>query len=193
MDFVVIDVETANQYPASICQIGIACFRGSKLAETWGSLVNPEDSFLPFNVQLHGIRPEDITHAPTWPDLQPKLRTIFEHGTLASHTFFDRTAMNGANERYGLAAIPITGWVDTCRIARSTWPHLSSHKLTSLARTFGIAYQAHDATEDARCAGEILLMAADASRVNFEELLRSEYSGCGSTLRQSPGRKSTLR
>ena len=185
MDFVVIDVETANQNPSSICQIGIACFCSGKLSETWGALVDPEDSFLPFNMKLHGIRPKDVFLHPTWPDLQPRLRAFIEGRTLASHTFFDRAAMKGANDRYGLATIPIAGWLDTCSVARLTWPHLPNHKLNSLASTFGIAYQAHNAAEDARCAGEILLQAARASSFNLDELLRAGHmSVCSDLHRQ---------
>jgi len=43
MNFVAIDVETANSDMASICQIGIAKFENGILVEEWVSLVNPED------------------------------------------------------------------------------------------------------------------------------------------------------
>jgi DNA polymerase-3 subunit epsilon len=160
MEFVAIDVETANQNPSSICQIGIASFSNGSLVRTRGTLINPEDSFLPFNIQLHGIGPSEVAHSPTWIDVQSVLRELLERCTLASHTYFDRGAMNGANARYGVKPILVSGWIDTCQIARTAWPHFSNHKLTSLARTFGITYEAHNAAEDARCAGEILILAA---------------------------------
>lgn len=47
MDFTVIDVETSNPNLASICQIGVAVFRGGKLHESWGSLVNQMIIFIP--------------------------------------------------------------------------------------------------------------------------------------------------
>jgi DNA polymerase-3 subunit epsilon len=43
MNFVAVDVETANPDFASICQIGIARFEGGKLTEEWSTLVNPDD------------------------------------------------------------------------------------------------------------------------------------------------------
>ena len=43
MDFVAIDVETANADMASICQIGVAKYSEGKLIEEWSSLVDPED------------------------------------------------------------------------------------------------------------------------------------------------------
>ena len=45
MNFVAVDVETANSDRASICQIGIAVFKDGKLADEWVSLINPEDHF----------------------------------------------------------------------------------------------------------------------------------------------------
>lgn len=173
MDFVAIDVETANQRHASICQIGIACFRQGALVESWGEFVDPEDSFLPFNTRLHGIGPEDVSAAPTWPELRPKLRSLIKDRTIASHTYFDRTALKGADLRYGLPSIPVPGWVDTCRVARQVWPELANHKLTSLARHFGLSYRAHDAVEDARCAGQVLVLAAHASSLDLAEMLQS--------------------
>jgi len=173
MDFVVIDVETANSNPRSICQIGIATFQNGSLSTLWGSLIDPEDSFSALNVAIHGIRAEHVTDAPNWVDIQRELRPRFEQRLLASHTYFDLRAIMGANERYGLPGIPWTDWMDTCRVARTVWPYLSSYRLSSLARSFGISYQAHNASEDARCAGEILLLAVQATGLALKDLLRS--------------------
>lgn len=184
MEFVVVDVETANQDPSSICQIGVAAFRNGILAESWGVLVNPEDSFLPFNTRLHGIGAKDVSNSPTWPDLRSNIRALIEQRTVASHTLFDRAALSGANRRYGLGPIPVAAWLDTCRIARSIWPHLSDHRLTGLARTFDIAYRAHNATEDARCAGELLILAARTAECELEN-----FPGPSSLLERSGRRR----
>jgi DNA polymerase-3 subunit epsilon len=136
--------------------------------------------------------PRDVGRSPTWIDVQAGLRDFLERCTLASHTYFDRGAMSGANERYGLEPIPVVGWLDTCQIARKAWPHLPNHKLTSLARNFGIAYEAHDATEDARCAGEILILAARCICLNLDELLETKHPRVRSALTGNSFRKSAL-
>jgi len=191
MEFAVIDVETSNQNPASICQVGIACFSKGRLVRTWETLINPGDSFLSFNTQLHGIGPSAVTHSPTWIEVQSDLRDLLEGCILASHTYFDRGAMNGANLRYGVKLISVADWLDTCQIARRAWPHLPNHKLTSLARTFGIFYEEHNAVEDARCAGEILIMAARSTGLSLEQLSRAksprEFKSAG-----APHSKSSL-
>ena len=43
MDFVAVDVETANADIASICQIGVVAFENGRVKESWQTLVNPED------------------------------------------------------------------------------------------------------------------------------------------------------
>jgi DNA polymerase-3 subunit epsilon len=173
MDFVVIDVETANSNPRSICQVGITTFQNDSLSGIWGSLINPEDSFSALNIAIHGIRPYHVVDAPNWVDIQHELRSRLEQRILASHTYFDFRAVRSANERYGLPGISWTDWVDTCKVARTAWPYLSSYRLSHLARAFGISYQPHNATEDARCAGEILLRAVQTTGLALKDLLRT--------------------
>lgn len=172
MDFVVVDVETANQNPRSICQIGIATFENGSLSSLWGSLIDPEDAFSTTNIAIHGINPGLVVGAPNWVEIQLELRARFEQRILASHTYFDLRAIRGANERYGLLDIQWTNWIDTCKVARAAWPHLSSHRLPHLARMFGISYKAHNAAEDARCAGKILLLAAQITGLGMRDLVR---------------------
>ncbi len=66
MNFVVIDLETANRDQSSICQVGIAHFRDGVLHDSWESLVNPRDDFVPFNVSIHSIDEEKVRFAPDW-------------------------------------------------------------------------------------------------------------------------------
>lgn len=66
--FACVDVETANEWFGSICQIGIAIYEDKKLIHEWETLVNPEVDFCPFNSKIHGIRPIHVKDAPTFPD-----------------------------------------------------------------------------------------------------------------------------
>ncbi|MGA2672832.1 MAG: exonuclease domain-containing protein [Terracidiphilus sp.] len=173
VDYFVVDVETANQARNSICQIGIAFFAGGRMVDGWESLVNPHDEFLAFNVALHGIGPRTVAQAPSWSELFPKVRSMLSGAAVASHTEFDRSALSGACLRAGIPAVPYSKWIDTCWLARCAWPHLPNHKLPTLARTFRIAYRAHDALEDARVAGEVLALALQERRMTIHELLAS--------------------
>lgn len=162
MDFIAIDVETACTNPGSICQLGVAFFRNGRCERVESRLICPETEFSSFNSALHGIRAEHVAQRPTWRETYPELLGWAQVGILASHTFFDRTAMERACWRYGLAMLPYAKWIDTCEAARRAWPQLANHKLPTLARHFGIVYRAHDAAEDARVAGEIYLLTMQA-------------------------------
>jgi len=65
MEFVAIDVETANVDMASICQIGIAQFKDGTLAEEWKTYVDPQDQFDGINVSIHGIDEDVVAGSPT--------------------------------------------------------------------------------------------------------------------------------
>jgi DNA polymerase III subunit epsilon len=70
MDFVAIDVETANADLASICQIGIAHFSNSVLISQWKSYIDPQDYFDRINVSIHGIVESQVAGTPTRRDLE---------------------------------------------------------------------------------------------------------------------------
>lgn len=173
VDYFVVDVETANQFRHSICQIGIASFADGKMVDGWESLVNPDDYFLEFNVDLHGIGPRTVEHAPCWGEVFPKVDALLRGAAVASHTDFDRGALTGACARAGVPDVDYGKWIDTCWLARAAWPNLHNHKLTTLARSFRIEYRAHDALEDARVAGEVLALALKERQITINELLAS--------------------
>jgi len=160
MDFVVIDVETANPDLASICQVGIAVFSNGQFSESWSTLVNPNDYFDSYNVSVHGINEEMVASAPHWLEVHDRLRANFSNQILASHTPFDRTAIRRACEKSSTISLDCQ-WVDTARVVRRTWPIFSQsgYGLANVAAHLGISFKHHDAEEDARAAGEILLRA----------------------------------
>lgn len=60
MDFVVIDVETANPNMAGVCQIGVVVFEGGREVTAEGRLVDPCDYFDPYRVGIHGIEEQHV-------------------------------------------------------------------------------------------------------------------------------------
>ena len=172
MEFVAVDVETANPDLASICQIGIASFRDGELIDTWESLVNPEDDFSSINVSIHGINHHNVQDAPTWLDLYDQISIRLQGKVVVSHTPFDRHALARACSRFNLTQREYA-WLDSAWVVRRAWPEFSQsgYGLSNLAQHFGIRYRAHDALEDARCAGLLLVKAIAESGVSLEEWL----------------------
>ncbi len=174
LTFNVIDVETANADRASICQIGIVHVRNGEISDRWQTLVNPEDWFDPWNVEIHGIDEEDVRHCPTLPDVRAELGSRLHGSILVSHTAFDRVACERAMARYELEQLEVT-WLDSARIARRAWPERygrAGYGLKNIAMDLGISFKHHEAQEDARAAAEIVLRACKATDTGIASWLR---------------------
>ena len=169
LTFNAIDVETANSDHSSICQIGIVRVCHGVIEEQLSVMVNPEAPFSAFNVGLHGIDEEAVMGSETLPQVYAWLGRMVEGTVLVSHTSFDRGAMDSAAERYGLR--PIRGrWLDSSLIARRAWPGRFRHRwnLAFIGGELGIQFRHHDAMEDARAAGEIVLRACRQTKVDID-------------------------
>jgi DNA polymerase-3 subunit epsilon len=172
MDFIAIDVETANADLASICAIGLVHFREGKIFRNLSTLVNPEDQFDAVNVGIHGIRPEDVTSAPTIEAIYPRLAEVLDPFIVIHHTHFDRTAFHKVSVKYRLPDLTCK-WLDSSSIARRAWPDCArkGYGLADLGKKLNIAFKHHDATEDARAAGEIVLQAIAKTGIGLDRWL----------------------
>ncbi len=173
MDFVAIDVETANADLASICQIGLVKCANGALAEEWKTYVDPEDYFDGMNVSIHGIDEVVVSGAPKFPELAETLRSYLEGPVVVCHTHFDRLAMHRAAERYDLNSFKTT-WLDSARVARRTWKDCAwkGYGLHDVCKMLGYEFRHHDALEDAKAAAHILLCAIKETGLEVDDWLR---------------------
>ena len=171
-DFVAMDVETANPNVASICEIGIAGFHDGALAVGWSSLVDPEDWFFEMNVLIHGITDEEVAGAPTFPAVAEVLFDSIRGAIVACHSPFDRVAVHQACAKYGLDE-PDVAWLDTARVARRAWKECArgGYGLASVCERIGYQFDHHDALEDAKAAGQVLLAASAVTGLSVEDWL----------------------
>jgi len=91
---------------------------------------------------------------------------------VASHSSFDRVSLARVHEKYGLSPIECQ-WLDTARVARRAWPQFArrGYGLAPVARHGGIAFRHHDAAEDARAAGAILVLAIAETGLGISQWL----------------------
>ncbi len=115
MQFVAIDVETANADMSSICQIGIAKFDNGVVVDEWSSLINPEDYFDYINIDIHGITENDVKNSPTFSEVESDLISFLSGATCVCHTHFDRVSIGKALNKYSLEPINIS-WLDSARV-----------------------------------------------------------------------------
>ena len=165
MDFVAIDIETANPDMSSICQVGIAKFAEGQLIEEWSTLIDPEDYFDDVNISIHGIEPSMVRNQPKLPDIAENLRAYLGNTVSVCHTHFDRIALSRAYIKYGLQPIT-TYWLDSARVVRRTWKDLAwkGYGLANVCSKIGYEFKHHDALEDAKAAGYVLLAALRESQ-----------------------------
>lgn len=180
INFIALDVETANADLASVCQIGLARFENGCFADKWESLIDPVDEFDPMNVSVHKITPRTVVGAPRFSDVAFELSARIRDSVVVCHTPFDQGAIRSAYSKNGLVS-PEVRWLDSSRVVRRVWPELShrGYGLASVARRLGVAFTHHDAAEDARAAGEILVRAIAESTRSLEEWLLLATSPIG--------------
>ncbi len=169
MNFVAIDVETANADMASICSIGAARFENGRIADEWYSLVDPQDHFDGINVSIHGINETMVCGAPTYAEAARTLHAMLQGAVTVTHTHFDRVATHQASSRWAVAE-PVCTWLDSARVARRAWVEcaIRGYGLANVCRLIGYEFQHHNALEDAKAAGHIMLAAMERTGLNLE-------------------------
>lgn len=172
MNFVAVDVETANSDVSSICQIGLAVVLSGKIAKVRTKLVDPEDFFDPRNIRIHGIDGTAVQGSPRFRDVYGEIAGHFR-GVVVSHTVFDRTAISRACESCG-TRLRYGHWLDSVQVARRAWPEKAQrgYKLGNVAADLGISFRHHDAGEDARVAAEVVLRACATTGLDIDGWLR---------------------
>ena len=169
MRFISLDVETANADMASICQIGVARFVDGAVVAEWKTYVNPEAYFNPVNVSIHGIDESAVVGAPAFNGLASQLSQFVGNDVVVTHTHFDRVAIYQAARRCDVP-VPDWSWLDSARVARRAWVEVpsSSYRLANLCEMIGYTFRHHDALEDAKAAGYVLLQAIADTGIDLD-------------------------
>lgn len=171
--FVVIDVETANGWNGSICQIGLAMITLENRIETFSTLIDPECEFSAFNVDLHGIDQPAVAGKPTFRYIAGDLAALLARQPVVQHSNFDRGAVMAVCEQQRIT-LPAFEWFDSVQIARRAWPELlgsgGGHGLANLKQALRLTFDHHDAGEDARAAAMVVLLAEETTGHSFREL-----------------------
>ena len=90
LTFNAIDVETANADRASICQIGLVHIQDGKIQDQWKTLINPEDWFDPWNIEIHGIDEAAVSGSPTLPEARNEALKPWAAEGISRRTWYRR-------------------------------------------------------------------------------------------------------
>ena len=152
MNFTAIDFETATGKRNSACAVGIVTVENGVIADTFQALIRPPgNAYFGMNVAVHGIRPQDTAHAPTFAELYPELKSRLQGRTLVAHNeSFDRSVLRRTMEHYALD-YPELGlaerWECTMRIYKAKG--FVPCRLNVCCERLNIPLQHHEALSDA--------------------------------------------
>lgn len=183
MNFVAIDVETANADVSSICQVGMAKYSKGEIVAEWCKLVNPNEYFDPINIGIHGITESDVIDAPTFAQLSEEILDFVDGQIRLCHSHFDRVSFRQAFANNKIEDRDAQ-WIDTAMVARRAWTDIGEkgYGLASVCDLIGYKFNHHDALQDAKASAEILLHACREKSVDLNEWITLVSQPIGSSL-----------
>ena len=156
--YIAFDVETPNAFNRRMSVIGITVVEQNTIVQELVTLVNPEERFDRFNIQLTGITPGMAAEGPTFGELWPILEPIFSSGLLMAHNApFDMSVLAKCLRDYHINWRPSVEYICTCQMGRRCFPTLENHKLNTLCSYLNIELDHHQAGSDSRACAELLL------------------------------------
>ena len=163
IDFTAIDFETANSKSASACAVGLVKVRDGQVVEREAWLIRPPapfDTFLEWNIRVHGITPDMVIDAVGWADQFSQMHGFIDDDVLVAHNAsFDMGVIKGACAATRIETPPYR-YLCSVQVARKTYT-LDSYRLPSAAAAAGfVDFQHHDALADAEACAAIIVDAA---------------------------------
>lgn len=155
--FFALDVETANSWQGSICQIGLVEWSGGAIQREWNMLLDPGVPFSSFNVGIHGITENVVIGKPSFREVWPALQEEIANFPVIHHGHFDKTAISSACSGANLQT-PELDWLDSTKIVRRFWPQFArkGYGLKNVANLLGLEFVHHDALADAATTAQII-------------------------------------
>lgn len=167
ISFTAIDFETANNYRASACAVGMAKVRAGKIVETTSWLMEPlpgYGEFRPINVGIHGITARQVRGRGDWRSHFATMVDFIGEDALVGHNVaFERSVINKANEAAGM---PSAAFNYRCTLALAK-RHLTlpGYSLSDVVRALELpTFSHHDAGADAKASAELAIELARRSR-----------------------------
>lgn len=156
--FVALDFETADPGADSACAIGLVKVVDGQIVERRIHLIRPPRPYFHFT-HIHGITWEDCRDKPTFAQLWPGIRSMFDGARfIAAHNAsFDKRVLNACCSAAGVRP-PAAGFLCTVQLARRVWD-IRPTKLSDVCRELSIELNHHEALSDANACARIVLAA----------------------------------
>lgn len=161
--FIAIDFETADPKRDSACAVGLVRVERGQIVARRTALIRPPRSLFTTTF-IHGITWRQVAREPTFGELWPQLRPMFDGVTfIAAHNAsFERSVLFTCCTAAGLEP-PAARFQCTVELVRQRWG-LHPAKLPHVCAHFGFELNHHDAGSDAEACARIVMRAAEEDR-----------------------------
>ncbi|KAA3436659.1 3'-5' exonuclease [Rufibacter hautae] len=198
MDFITLDFETATAERDSPCEIGLTFVRNGQIADTLAWLIKPNSYpyFNSWNIAIHGIKPKDVQHSPTFDQVWQELRPMLQNQLIIAHNAsFDMSVLRATLNTYGLP-FPELNYACSVQFSKQVWQGLPQYDLKSLCNRHGIQFKHHRAAADSYACAELTLRALahtncsclddfpEKLKINFGQLFEGGYKA--SSVKKTP-------
>lgn len=183
-NFLAIDFETADYGRDSACSIGLVRVENNAIVHEEVHLIRPPRPNMYFT-HIHGLTYDDVSGAPTFGELWPKIRPLFEgvEQIAAHNASFDSGVLAACCKTYGLEGTS-KKFMCTVQLAKKTWG-FSPANLANVCRMLKIQLKHHEALSDARACAQIVIKAREHEAKRAQEAALG--SQASSTLVVPPG------
>jgi DNA polymerase-3 subunit epsilon len=174
ISFTAIDFETANSERGSVCAVGLVKVQEGRIVDKAFWLIKPPpglDRFDPLNVEIHGIREEDVLHAADWEmSVEGILQFACEDPLVAYNAPCDAAVMRKASEHLKLD-LPAKDFYCALRLAQSKL-ELPKHSLNDVLSALKLpSFEHHGPGADAlACASLVMTIAGMRQLASLAEL-----------------------
>lgn len=159
-NFTVIDFETANTCPDSICQIGIVAVEDNLIVDRQKFFVCPPYNDFTFT-DIHGITFDDVRNSPKFNVLWHQIKNYVEGRTIAAYNLpFDLNCLFDTLSRYEIStpnfnSFDVLANVRACRYFDCELSELKNYRLETVAKKLNLEHRAHDALSDSTVTAQI--------------------------------------
>ena len=159
-NFVVIDFETANTCPDSICQMGIVTVENNLIVDRQNFLIRPPYEEFSFT-NIHGITLNDVKNELTFGELWSRIKNYIEGHTIVAYNLsFDLNCLLATLSRYEIPylnfnAFDVLANVRACRYFDCELSEFKNYQLVTVAKKLKLEHRAHNALSDSIVTAQI--------------------------------------
>lgn len=175
LDFITIDFETATGSGDSPCEIGLTFVRDGRITGSYGRLIRPPGNRYDYwNTKIHGIRPEETAHEPSFADLWPELAPMLDNRFLIAHNAsFDFSVLRSTLVSYRLP-VPSLMYACSVQLSKKIWKGLPKYNLKALCDLHGIDFNHHRAEADSLATARLCIKAFSEAGIESENDIREK-------------------